>query len=183
MTAAFLLEGEAVEALDTHLAELGWARLARCDDRVTLECADGAEHAAMILARAGTKATALAAAPSPPAGAFPAIVRHLAPFGCEGSLDVISVRAVEASEATTRLRGSSSWWPRRRTDRAKMRAILRSEDRLLAWRRVIWAPRSRLLSHALDGARPAVFDRRGIDVAPERFCLARSFELNRWLTA
>ena len=172
--------GEVLE-FDTHLAQLGRARLCRCPEGVTIEC-DDAGRAVTVLARAGANAKMCDSSPSPAVGARPAIARDLTPLAFAGMLDVVAVRSVDMAEATRRLRGSPSWWPSRRTDRVAIRALLRSEDRLLAWRRVVWGSVAILRSPGLDRLRPIVFDRASADHGPERFSLASAGELTRWLT-
>jgi len=176
----YVLEVRDVLDLDTQLAELGETRLCRCADGVTLECADG-DRAVTLLARAGVRATPRDAAPAPPAGAHPATVFDLAPFAVAGIFDVVAVRPVDVAEATKRVRTSASWWRLRRADRPTLRALLRGEDRLIAWRRVVWGSIASLRSPLLERARPIVFDRANTGHGPERFSLARRAELTRWL--
>jgi hypothetical protein len=169
--------------VDELLSELAWIRLSRLDGLLTAECAEiDRERAAYLLARAGTRTRPADAAHARPAGSLPAsLAGGLAPVAVPGVLDVVDIRAVLAGEATRCL--ARRRWPwQRRGEQARVRAVLRGDDRLLAFRRLIWATPARLRSGALRAARPFVFD-RSAHSAPERFALGADDELTRWLSA
>jgi hypothetical protein len=110
----------------------------------------------------------------------PAIMSDLAPIVVPGAVDRVTVRALDLGEATARLmRGTRAILRQRRDDRS-VRALLHSEDRLIAWSRVLWARPSALRSRRIRGARPVVFDREALERATESFTLARADQVGRW---
>jgi hypothetical protein len=182
VAATFRVEGGAPVDLDTHIAQFGWARLLRTDAGLVLECAGrDAEHAAAVLARAGARVTPADGAPTIARELVPAIMSDLLPVMMSGAVDSVTVRTLDLGEATARFMRGSRGMLRSRRDDGGVRAILRAEDRVLAWRRVLWARPSLLRSRRLRGARPVVFDRDAIDRAVERYALTRAGEVGRWV--
>ena len=166
---------------DVQLADLGEATFARADDLVAVACESTEEWLTSLLARAGARATPIAALPAPPTGAIPATAIDLTPVSAPGIVDVIRVRTLTSGEATARLRSARGRWPVRRPDRDSIRAVLRDEDRLIAWRRIVWANPATFRSRAMRGVRPMVFDRGGVAEGRERTYFAAHGELARWL--
>lgn len=178
--ATLRIEGRAMTDLDSHIAQLGWARLTRSDGDLHLECAAAdALRAAALLARAGARCVAVQHHVVP-GDLVPAIVTHLAPVTMPGAIDRITLRPLDVGEATARLLSRRrSILPGRR-EHGGVRTILRGDDRLIAWHRVLWARASLLRNHHLRGARPIVFDRGALERAAERYTNRSAGELTRW---
>ena len=179
--ATLLVEGTATADLDTHIAQLTWARLVRSDIGLLFECAHAdAGRATALLARAGIRGTVAQRSPDVSSDLVPAIMSDLAPVTIPGIIDSVTVRPLDLGEATARLmRGPRAILRPRRND-GRLRAVLRAEERLLAWRRVLWARPSLLRSKHLRGARPVVFDRDALERAGERYTFARAGQVGRW---
>ena len=178
--ATFRIEARAMADLDSHIAHLGWARLIRNDGDLLLECAaEDALRAAALLARAGARC--VAAEHLIVAGdLLPAIVTHLAPVTMPGAIDCITLRPLDVGEATARLQSRRRAILRGRREHGGVRTILRGDDRLIAWRRVLWARPSLFRTQHLRGARPIVFDRGALGRAAERYTNRQAGELTRW---
>lgn len=177
----FRLDVTNVVGADAQLALLDVVTLARTDDGVSLECAVDEGSAASRLARSGVTATVIGAMPRPPAGCIPAHAKDLAPLGCRGVVDVVQLRRLDPGDATARMRVARGRWPFHRPDRDAIRDVLRDDDRVIAWRRVVWARPSVMRSRAMRVVRPVVFDRGGLDDSPERASLATRGDITRWL--
>jgi hypothetical protein len=179
LTVAIGIEPVAPTRFDAQIASLPWARLRRGPDGVYLECAsDDADRARVLVARAGARARDTAAIVARAGRTLPALMSDLAPLSAEGVVDTIVLRRVDPAEATARL-----WrrrWLVRRPDRDGIRAVLRGEDQLFAWRRVVWATASTLRSR-LRSARPVIFDREAVEHGRERYAFAHDDALTRWL--
>ena len=167
--------------LDAHIAQLPWIRLVRADAGLLLECAAlDADHAVALFARAGARATPAQHAVSVSSDLVPAIMSDLGPVAMPGSIDSVTVRRLDPGEATARLMRKSRGILRPRRDDGRVRAILRAEDRVIAWRRVLWARPSVLRSRSPRGARPVVFDREALERAAERYTFMRAGDVGRW---
>ena len=181
VAATLLVEGAPVD-LDRHIAQLGWSRLVRTDAGLVLECAAlDAERAVALLARAGARGTLARSTAAVAGDLVPAIMSDLGPVMMPGTVDSVTVRTVGVGEATARLMRGSRGILRRRRDDGGVRAILRAEDSVIAWRRVFWARPSLFRSRRLRGARPVVFDREALERAIERYTLTRTGEVGRWV--
>jgi len=176
------VEGGSPVDLDSHLAQLSWARLVRGDAGLHLECAIAdAERAVALLARAGARGILVARAPDVARDLVPAIMSDLGPVTLPGALDSVTLRPLDLGEATARLMRRPRSILRPRRDDGRIRALLRAEDRVVAWRRVLWARPSVLRSRAPRGARPVVFDHGAVEHATERYTLVRAGEVGRWV--
>ncbi len=180
LTVSIWIEAVAPTRFDTQIASLRWARLRRGADGISLECAgEDADRALVLIARAGARARTAAGVSAPASRALPALMSHLAPISDDGVLDTIVLRRVGPAEATTRLWRRS--WLLRRPDRAGLRAVLRGDDQLFAWRRVVWATAATLRTR-LRSARPVIFDRDAVEHGRERYSFTREDALTRWLS-
>ncbi len=167
--------------LDAALCGLPSVRLARTDAAVFLGCsAELADDARVLLVRAGVRSEIREAMPGPPRHLIPARAEHLEPVPHSGALDTLELRVLGTGEAAARLR-PRRLFHRRRGDVDRVRAILRGEDHLIGWRRVLWADRALLRGRSLRGFRPVVFDRDAVSRGVERLTLARAGALDRWL--
>ena len=181
VAATFRLESDTPVDLDTHIAQLPWLRLVRADTGLLLECAAlDADRAVALLARAGARATLAQQAATVSGDLMPAIMSDLGPVVMPGTIDSVTVRALDLGESTARLMHRSRAILRSRRDDAGVRALLRAEERVIAWRRVLWARPSVLRSRRLRGARPVVFDREALERATERYAITRAGEVGRW---
>jgi hypothetical protein len=179
LTVAIAIEPIAPTRFDAQIANLEWARLRRGPAGVSLECAsEDAERAKVLIARGGARVCASAAVIAPVRRALPALMSDLTPVTADGVIDTIVLRRVGPAEATARL--ERRLWVFRRPDRAGIRAVLRGDDQLFAWRRIVWATASMLRSR-LRTARPVIFDRDAVEHGRERYAFARADELTRWL--
>jgi hypothetical protein len=174
--------------LDAAVGALPAVRLVRAAEGVFLCCAaELAGVARMLLARAGIDAEACIAAPTPPPGWLPARAPDLAPLPRSACVDALELRAIGTGEATERLlrRGPLGrllpFVPR--PDIAPVRAVLHGEDRVIGWRRVLWADRAVFRTPALRGVRPSFFDREAVARGEERLVLVGSGAIARWIRA
>ena len=179
--AAFNVDDGAPVDLDVHIAHLAWVRLVRSDTGLRVECATGdAERAVALLARGGARCVPVQGVASASSDLVPAIMSDLAPVALPGAIDCVTVRTLDLGEATAKLmRGSRSILRRKRDDR-ELRRVLRADDGLIAWRRVLWARASVLRSQRVRGARPVVFDRGALEHTAERFTFTRADQIGRW---
>lgn len=167
--------------LDAALSVLPWLRLVRTDDGTFLACpSEFADATPALLARAGARAEPRDGVPEPARGCLPARAFDLAPVPLAGIVDTLAVRVLGTGEAATRLlrRGLFRRGPR---DVDRLRAVLHGEDRVIGWRRVIWAERPLFRARELRGIRPIVFDRDAVAQGEERWILARDGALGRWI--
>ncbi len=174
--------------LDTALAAFPALRLMRASEGLFLSCAaDLIDVARMLLARAGVDTEACIAAPVPPAGWLPVRAPDLVPLPRSGTLDALELRAIGTGESTARLMRHGPlgrllpFGPR--PDVAQIRAVLHGEDRVMGWRRLLWADRALFRTPALRGVRPIVFDRAAAARGEERLLLAGSGAIARWIRA
>jgi hypothetical protein len=183
--AVLRIEALALDGLDRQLAELCWTRLVRWDEGLLVECAaDEAEHAAALLARAGARTRRAETLPVPSPQLAPAVAIDLRPLALGGVLDVVTMRALAVGEATGRLMTRRPGpLPGARRSAEQLRRVLRGEDRMFAWRRIVWARRALLRSRDLRGLRPVVFDRDAVEHGEERCSLVGAAELTRWARA
>ena len=171
----------AIGDLDSVLATLLAVRLVRADGDVVLTCApEDAQAARTLLARAGARAEPCDAAPAPAPGFLAARPSDLAPIAIGGLLDIVTTRTLTAGEAAARMR-RRGLLRRSRPDAARVRAVLHGDDRLIGWRRVIWAERALFRAHELRGIRPIVFDHDAVAGGDERWTLASAGHLRGWL--
>jgi len=169
--------------LDTALSLLPVARFVRVDGVTFLECpSELAGDARLLLSRAGVRTGLCDALPVPPPHFIPARAEHLEPVLLPGSVDSLVLRVLGTGEAAHLLR-SRRLFGRARFDPDRVRPILRGDDRLIAWRRVLWADRAAFRTRAHSGIRPVVFDRDAVTGGAERWTPAGAGALGRWLRA
>jgi hypothetical protein len=173
----------AIGEVDRHVAPLPWVRFARRHGDLFVECdGDQLGRVTVLLARAGlaleraeipTQATSLAAA----------VVTHLAPFGRDDIVDVVTISAAPLGESTAwaRRQRRPSFPGRNGQWRTSVRALLRGDDIAYHWRRVVFAGPALLRERALEGARPVVFDRDATIRRPQELAFAGRGALAAWL--
>ena len=171
--------------LDREIADLPWIVFVRQDGSLFVRCpAPLVVEAVAALARAGVETGPSAIDPRSPA-LRPAIVTSLAPLASRSLVDTVFVRTPPLGEAIdlVRARTRSLFRRRARERRAETRLLLRDEDRMLSWTRVIWADADLLRSGRVPDARPVVFDPGGLGHVREHIAYTRSAELARWAAA
>lgn len=181
MTAIFHLEPDGLVNLDQQLVELPNVSLVNGDAGLFLECAEEvAPLVAPLLARAGAVATRADLSPAT-ANLVPALASDLAPFGQGGVIDRVAIRRIGTNEATARLAPARhAAFGRRRPPDGRLRLVLRGEDRLFAWRRVVWARPAVLRARTFRNIHPIVFDLQAVARGEERWARAGAGELTRW---
>ena len=171
--------------LDREIAGLPWIGFVRHDGGLFIRCAASlVEDVVAALARSGVAAEAASLRPSR-AGLRAAIVANLFPLASPAIVDTVEVRSPALGEAIDLVRSLTGGLLRRRgRERSdRIRGLLRREDQLLSWRRVLWAPPAVLRVAHIPGARPVVFDGDGVEHAPERVTFAGSADVARWAGA
>lgn len=169
--------------VDRHVARLPWVRFARRHGALFLECdGDQVDRVTMLLARAGL-ALEPAETPARPVSLVAAVVTHLAPFGRDDIVDVVTISAATlgASTAWARRQRRLSLPSRGAAWRTPVRALLHGEDVAFHWCRVVFAGPALLRERALAGVRPVVFDRDAAFRRPEELAFAGRGSLAAWL--
>ena len=168
--------------LDAAIADLREVRLERRAERTFITC-DRAPVAAAIaaLARAGVEGTPMTPSTAPAMRA--AVLGHLEPIAFAETRDVVSIRCASLGEAIDLVRDATRdlFGRRARERRERIASLLHERDRLLLWRRILYAPSGLLRSRRIPGARPLVFDPEGIDHARERLSLVSAQRLSTWI--
>lgn len=178
------IDPRGARGIDGEVWGLGALRIAFTPRGVVAEI--GADHLARLVtvfARSGIALTGTDGTIDEGVPLVPAIARTLGPLGVVPvRCDVVSLRPVSVAQATRSLHRRPRL-PRRSSphETARCRAILREEERVLAWRRIVWAERS-ALRHGLGGLRPIVFDHEALHRSAERWIFASDRQVERWLT-
>jgi len=171
--------------LDREIAGLPWIGFVRHDGALFIRCAaSSAEDVVAALARSGIAAEPAPLRPSRP-GLRAAIVPNPFPLASPAIVATVEVRSPALGEAIDLVQALTGGLLRRRgrERRDRIRALLRRDDQLLSWRRVLWAPPAVLRAAHIAGARPVVFDGDGVEHAPERVTFAGSANVARWASA
>ena len=185
MTTTLRLEAVQRAAFDRRLARLGAGRLTRSAHDTYLETDRGIDEVTHELALAGVRA-ARCALPAPEAGFRPAIAFDLTPLG-DGlqGIDVVEVRAVSLGEASAALmRRRLPWLRASRQSREACRRLLRDDDAVLGWRRIVWCSVGSLrAARARVRLRPVVFDRDAVAERALQWTYANDAAIERWAFA
>lgn len=186
MATTLRLEAVQRAAFDCRLARLGAGRLTRAAHDTYLETDRGLPEVTHELALAGIRVTQGLAVPGPAAGFRPAIAFDLTPLG-DGLLgiDVVEVRAVPLSEASAALmRRRLPWLRSSRQSREACRRLLRDEDAVLGWRRIVWCSVGSLrVARTGIRLRPVVFDRDALAGRDLQWTYANDAAIERWAFA
>ena len=173
-------------AFDCRLARLGAGRLTRAARDTYLETDLGLPEVAHELALAGIRVTRCLAVPGPAVGFRPAIAFDLTPLG-DGLLgiDVVEVRVVTLGEASAALmRRRLPWLRGSRQSREACRRLLRDDDAVLGWRRIVWCSTGSLrVARARIRLRPVVFDRDALAGRALQWTYANDAAIERWAFA
>jgi len=186
MATTLRLEAVQRAAFDCRLARLGAGRLTRSAHDTYLEIDRGLDEVTHELALAGVRVTRCLALPGPAVAFRPAIAFDLTPLGngLQG-IDVVEVRAVPLSEASAALmRRRVPWLPGSRQSREACRRLLRDDDAVLGWRRIVWCSVGSLrMARARVRLRPIVFDRDALGGRALQWTYASDGAIERWAFA
>ena len=180
------LEALRCAAFDACLANLGGGRLTRTDGATYLETDLHLDEATYRLALAGVRATRCERVPLPGAGLRPAIGLDLTPLdGSVSAIDVIELRSVSLGDASAALmRRRMPWLRGANAARTACRQLLREEDAVLTWRRVLWCSIASLRdARSRCRVRPVVVDHAALDRHPPRWTYAGEGAIERWAFA
>jgi len=187
MRAVLRLEVVGARRFDAQLATIGESRLIRTPQGSYLEVDVTSVVAAVrSSALAGVRAIACDRDFTPGVDTMPALASGLEPLDpALVAIDVVEARPVPLAEASAALLSPRDLWrTASRDDRDRCRRLLRDEDDVLAWRRIVWCPTRAVRAVAARARlRPVVFDRDGLDRAPFRWTHASDGAIARWLFA
>ncbi|HEY6202199.1 MAG TPA: hypothetical protein VI056_04080 [Candidatus Limnocylindria bacterium] len=186
MATTLRLETVRRAAFDRRLERLGSCRLTRAARDTYLEIDRGIDEVTYELALAGVRVTRCLALPAKAAGLRPAIAFDLTPLG-DGlqAIDVVDVRAVPLSEATAvLLRRRVPWMRAPRHSREACRRLLREDDAVLGWRRIVWCSLASLrAARARIRLRPVVFDGAALADRGHEWTYVNDGAIERWAFA
>jgi hypothetical protein len=113
----------------------------------------------------------------------PAIVFELAPLlGIPDAVDIVELQSIPVSEASAvLLRRRIRWLGVSRAKRDLCLRLLRSEDAVFGWRRIVWCSVAAMRSARQHvRLRPVVFDRAALEQHPFRWSYASTGAIQRW---
>ena len=169
-------------AFDARVAQLGGGRLTRAAGVTYLETDSDVDDATHQLALAGVRSS-WSSAPSPRAGLRAAIALDLEPLaGVLDAVDVVELRRIPLGEASSMLmRRRMRWLPSSQAARDACLRLLREEDALIGWRRIVWCTVA-VMRVARGGVRlrPVVFDRAAVDRQTLRWTYASEGAIGNW---
>ena len=176
------LEPVSRSAFDSRIARLDRCRLTRCAGVTYLESDRDVVDATHELAFAGIRAS-WSTAPSRAAGLRPAIAFHLRPLDAAlGAVDVVELTRIPLSDATSALmRRRLPWLRSSQTARDACLRLLREEDAVIGWRRVVWCTVAVMrVARARIHLRPVVFDRAALERQTLRWTYASEGAIGSW---
>jgi hypothetical protein len=186
MATTVRLEAVQRAAFDCRLARLGAGRLTRSAHDTYLAIDRGLDEVTHELALAGVRVTGCPALPGPAVAFRPAIAFDLTPLG-DGlqGIDVVEVRAVPLSEASAALmRRRLPWLQGSRQSREACRRLLRDDDAVLGWRRIVWCSvGSFRVARRRVRLRPVVFDKDALGGRALQWTYASDGAIERWAFA
>lgn len=177
------LEAVGRTQFDSALARLGAGRLTRAAAVTFLETDRGIEDATYQMALAGVRVTRCSGSPGPAAGLRPAVGFDLVPLGdALHAIDIVELRPVPLGDASAALMHRRlPWLGSSRAARDACRRLLRDEDAVVGWRRIVWCSVASLrVARGLVRLRPVVFDRAAIEHQELRWTYVNDGEIERW---
>lgn len=182
MKTTLRLEAVRRSAFDVHLAQLGGGRLTRAAGATYLESELDVVDATHQLALAGIRGS-WCSVPSPATGLRPAIAFHLEPLDAAlGAVDVVELTRIPLSDASAALmRRRMPWMRSSQAARAACLRLLREEDAVIGWRRIVWCTAVVMrLARARIRLRPVVFDRAAVARETLRWTYASEGAIGDW---
>ena len=185
MTVETTLRLEAISrtGFDARLARLGGGKLMRTGDAAYLQCDRGIQEVIHHLAFAGVRASPCSGVPWNVSGLRPAVAFDLVPLDDTlRAVDVVEVRQIQLSAASAALMHRPIPWLHRRLEaRDACLRLLREEDAVLGWRRIVWGSVATLrAARARIRMRPVVFDTAAVERQPLRWTYANEGAIERW---
>jgi hypothetical protein len=182
MKTTLRLEAVSPSGFDDRLAHLGNGRLTRTSGVTYLESDRGVDEAIRQLALAGIRSS-LSSVPSPESALRPAIASHLEPLDAAlQAIDVVEVSRISLGDASAVLMHRRLPWLRgSRVARGACLRLLREEDAVIGWRRVVWCSVAALrVARARVRLRPVVFDRTAVDRQDLRWTYVSARSIESW---
>jgi hypothetical protein len=173
-------------AFDSGLVRLGGGRLTRAASLTYLETEREITDATYQLALAGVRVTRSPGVPGPDKGLRPAIGFDLAPLGVVfQAIDILELRPIPLSAASAVLMHRRlAWLGSSGPARDACRRLLRDEDAVMGWRRVVWCSVASLrAARARARLRPVVFDRAALERQPLRWTYVSERAIEAWAFA
>ena len=170
-------------AFDAHLAQLGGGKLTRAAAFTYLESDRRIGDATHQLALAGIRVAPCSSVPGPASGFRPAIGLDLVPLDeAFQAVDVVELRRIPLGDASAKLMHRRLPWLRARcAARDACLRLLRDEDAVLGWRRIVWCSvASMRAARARVRLRPVVFDRAAVERHPLRWTYVSDGAIERW---
>jgi hypothetical protein len=180
------LEAVRCTAFDAHLARLGGGRLTRAGSRTYLESDVGIASAGHELFLAGIRVAPCGGPPTPGPSLRRSIAFDLVPLDeALEAIDVVEIRRIPLGEASAELmRRRAPWLRGSPAKQSACRRLLRDEDAVLGWRRVLWCSMPSLrAARRLVRLRPVVFDSAGIERTAMKWIYASEGAIERWAFA
>jgi hypothetical protein len=171
---------------DAHLERLGSGKLTRAAAITYLQTDRGIDDATSALALAGIRVTRCTGVPVAAVALRPSIAFDLTPLDdAFGAIDVIELRPISLSEGSAVLmRHRLPWLRASRAARITCRRLLRGEDAILGWRRIVWCSAASLhAARARVRLRPVVFDHAAVDRQSFRWTYVSDGAIERWAFA
>jgi hypothetical protein len=173
-------------AFDSGLARLGGGRLTRAASVMYLETDRGIEEATYQMALAGLRVTLCSGVPGPAAGLRPSVGFDLVPLRDDAqAIDIVELWPISLSDASAALMHRRLPWPGpSRATRSACRRLLREEDAVMAWRRIVWCSIASLrAAQARVRLRPVVFDRAAVGRQQLRRTYVNDGAIEHWAFA
>jgi hypothetical protein len=179
---ALRIEAVSRSGFDARLAQLGSGRLTRTAGVTYLESDGDVADAIHQLALAGVRSSR-SSVPSLETGLRPAIVPHLKPLDpALDAVDVLEVRPISLGAASGALmRRRLPWLRGSRLTRDACLRLLREDDAVIGWRRIVWCSIAALrVIRTHVRVRPIVFDRAAVDRQELRWTYVSDGAIERW---
>jgi hypothetical protein len=148
-----------------------------------LEIDRGIEDATYQMALAGVRVSWCSGVPGPGPGLRPAVGFDLLPLSDDvQAIDIVEVRPIPLSDASAALMNRRlPWLGSSRAARSACRRLLRDEDAVMAWRRIVWCSVASLrAARARVRLRPIVFDRAAVGRQQLRWTYVNDGAIEHW---
>ena len=182
MNTTLRIEAVSRSGFDARLAHLGSGRLTRTAGATYLESDGDIDDAIHQLALAGVRSWR-SSVPDLVHGLRAATASHLDPLDpMLGAVDVVEIGRISLGEASASLMRRELPWQRPSKVRLDpCRRLLREEDAIIGWRRILWCSIAALrVVRTHVRVRPIVFDRAAIERQELRWTYANDGVIERW---